>query len=192
MDRFGIRDVRISVNKKLTMLLVVPLALMGLACGAGSSDDKGEATSDAGAVVATTAADKAKGGDAETPDGVYKFGTVVKFKDGSTLTVGKPVAFKRDQYAAGGEGKKYFLKFKSTFKNNTKDVFDPALTTGSASAGGEEGESVFQQGLDAPENKVLPGKSVSWWMGYGLDSKTDLQLEVTVGFLDYGTVIFTS
>ena len=38
---------------------------------------------------------------------------------------------------------------------------------------------------------MLPGKSVTWWMGYGVPNQKDLQLEVNVGFLDYGTVIFT-
>ena len=51
---------------------------------------------------------------------------------------------------------------------------------------------MYQDRLDAPENKVLPGKSVSWWMGYGLASNNDLQLEVTMGFLDYDTVILTN
>lgn len=171
--------------------LAAGLLLMGVACGSGSKSEDTGTVADAGVAATGQAKDAADQGN-DKPDGVYKFGQTVKFKDGSSLTVGKPVAFKRDQYAAGGEGKKVFLKFKSTFTNGTKEIFDPALTTASVSAGGEEGESVFQEGLDAPDNKILPGKSVSWWMGYGVDTKTDLQLQVTVGFLDYGTVIFTS
>jgi len=84
-----------------------------------------------------------------------------------------------------------YLKFKCTFTNKTKEVFDPALTTASASAGGEEGESVYQDGLDAPDNPVLPGKSVTWWMGYGVQDTADTQLTVSLGFLDYDDVIFT-
>jgi len=30
------------------------------------------------------------------------------------------------------------------------------------------------------------------WRGYGIKNQTDLQLEVDMGFLDYGTVIFTN
>ncbi|MEU4242948.1 hypothetical protein [Actinoplanes sp. NPDC026619] len=170
------------------MFLVVPLAAMALACGAGNSDDKGEAVAGASAEAAVDSAAK----DTDEPaDGVYKFGQTVKFKDGSTLTVSKPQTFKRDKYAAGGEKSKIFVKFKSTFKNNTKEVFDPALTTGSVSAGGEEGDDIYQDGFDTPQNKLLPGKSVTWWMGYGVNTKDDLQLEVSIGFLDYGTVLFT-
>ncbi|GLW28510.1 hypothetical protein [Actinoplanes regularis] len=177
------------MNKKWTTFLAVPLAAVALACGAGNADDTGEA------VTGTTAAtaDKSAGDATKTlADGVYRFGQTVKFKDGSTLTVSKPQTFKRDKYAVGGEKSKVFVKFKSTFKNNTKEVFDPSLTTGSASAGGEEGDSIYQDGLDAPDNKVLPGRSVTWWMGYGVSTQKELQLEVNVGFLDYGTVIFTN
>ncbi len=169
--------------------LAVPIAAMLIACGSSGADDTGTKVSGDTGAAAEPAAGAAEGD--KKPDGVYKFGETVKFKDGSTLLVAAPVKFKRDQYAAGGEGKKVSLKFKATFKNNTKDVFDPALTTASASAGGTEGESIFQNGLDAPDNKLLPGKSVTWWMGYGLDTDKDIQLEVNVGFLDYGTVIFT-
>jgi hypothetical protein len=172
--------------------VAVPAAVlvtgMLIACGAGGAGDTGAVAPAGDAAVAGDAPTA----DTETPDGLYKFGQTVKFNDGSTLTVGKPVKFKRAQYAAGGENAKVYLKFKSTFKNNTKEIFDPALTSGSASAGGEEAEAVYQDGLDAPDNKVLPGKSVTWSMGYGFATGKDVQLEVNVGFLDYGTVIFTS
>jgi len=172
-------------RKSVVISGAILVAGMILACGSGGATDTGEATK---GDAAAAAEGETKAGDAE---GVYKFGQTVKFRDGSTLTVGKPVTFKRDQFAMGGEKQKVSLKFKATFKNNTDEVFDPTLTTAAASAAGEEGESIFQEGLDAPDNKVLPGKSVTWWMGYGVPSQKDLQLEVNVGFLDYGTVIFT-
>lgn len=173
-------------TKKWALWLVVPFALLTLACG-GGGDDTGEVTSGTNTAEADTTPRNE-----ETPDGVYKFGQTVKFNDGSTLTVGKPEKFKRDQWAAGGQKMKVFLKFKATFTNNTDEVFDPALTTGSASADGVEGESVYQDGLDAPDNKVLPGKKVTWYMGYGFPSAKKVQLEVNIGFLtNYDTVIFT-
>lgn len=171
-------------HKLLIITATVLFGGMALACSGPKSADTGSVADPA---ATAQAAPEAKA----TPPSVYKFGAMVRFKDGSTLTVGKPAAFRRDQYAVGGEGRKFALKFKATFKNNTAEVFDPALTSASVSAGGVEGDSIFQDGLDAPDNKVLPGKSVTWSMGYGVDSKSDLQLQVTIGFLDYGTVIFT-
>lgn len=128
----------------------------------------------------------------DLPEGVYRFGDTVTFGDGNTLTVGKPVKFERDQWAAGGEDYKHAVKFKVTFVNNSDEVFDPALTSGNATSGEREGESIFQSGLDAPDNKVLPGKKVTWWMGYGIDKPKDVTLTVSVGFLDYDDVIFTN
>jgi hypothetical protein len=124
------------------------------------------------------------------PKGVTKFGSTVTFKDGSTLTCAAPIAFKRAQYAAGGKEAEAFLKSKCTFTNRSDTVIEPAGTTGRMSAGGVEGESVFQEGLDAPDNPVLPGKSVSWWMGYGVASSDSLQLTVSIGFLSYDAVTF--
>lgn len=171
-------------------IIAIPSAMLAgamvIACGAGSDDTGNSSAPDPVAGGTAPAESKKK------PDGIYKFGETVKFKDGSTLTVGKPVDFKRAQFAIGGEKSAEHVKFKATFKNNTDEVFDPALTTAACTAGGEEGETVYQEGMDSPNNKILPGKSVSWTMGYGVASKKDLQLEVNVGFLDYGTVIFTA
>jgi hypothetical protein len=108
------------------------------------------------------AADDGSSGDAGD---VAKFGDVVSFEDGSTLTASAPVTFKRDEYAAGGEDFKHHVKFKVTFVNKSGEVFDPALTTGSVTSGEREGDSVYQDGLDAPDNKILPGKKITWWMG---------------------------
>ena len=84
------------------------------------------------------------------------------------------------------------MKFKVTFTNKSDEIFDPSLTAGDVSSGGEEGESVYQDGLDAPDNKLLPGKSVTWWMGYGVKDASKIQLTVRMGFLDYDDAIFTN
>lgn len=119
------------------------------------------------------------------------FGQVATFKDKSTLTCGKPASFKRAQFAAGGEQAKVFLKVKCTFTNRSGETFEPALTTLSMSAAGAEGESVYQEGLDAPDNPVLNGKSVTWWSGYGVEANKEVQVSVKVGFLDYPTITFS-
>ena len=120
-----------------------------------------------------------------------RFGDTVAFDDGSKLTCAQPVTFKRSQFAAGGEGRKVFLKVKCTFRNRSGSTFEPIGTIVGMSAGGEEGDQVFQQGLDMPTNPVLDGKSVTWWTGFGVASKKDVQVSVNVGFLDYDTVVFS-
>jgi hypothetical protein len=148
-----------------------------------------KASADAATPEQTKAAKPPK---ASLPDGVYHFGTTATFEDGSTLKAGQPVLFVRDQYAAGGEKQKHHVKVKLTFTNNTKKVFDPALTTESITSGDSEGDSVFQDGLDSPDNKILPGHKVTWWVGYGVKNPKKLELTVNMGFLDYDDVIFTN
>jgi hypothetical protein len=177
--------VRFEPSRKLATSFGVSIgAVLLIACGGGGSsvDSSG---SGGGATESQSAGAEAP------PAGVYKFDQTVKFDDGSTLKVAKAVKFKPDEYAIVGEKRPVYVKFKATFTNKTKEVYDPSLTTASASADGEEGESVYQSGLGTPDNKVLPGKSVSWWMGYGFQSQKGLQLEVNIGFLDHDTVIFT-
>ena len=168
----------------MTSIGVGIAGIMLIACGGGggSSVDSSGSESDTGSQGQTNAA----------PDGVYKFGETIKFDDGSTLKVAKPVKFTPSQYAITGDKQPIYVKFKATFVNKTKEVYDPSLTTASASANGEEAESVYQDGLSTPSNKVLPGKSVTWWMGYGVKSQKDLQLQINVGFLDHDTVVFAA
>jgi hypothetical protein len=173
-----------TYRKVATSIGVGIAAITLIACGSGggsSVDSSGSGGSDAESTVPTKTA----------PAGVYKFGETIKFDDGSTLKVAKPVKFTPGQYAITGDKQPVYLKFKATFFNKTREVYDPSLTTASASANGEEAESVYQDGLSTPNNKVLPGKSVTWWMGYGVKGQKDLQLEINIGFLDHDTVIFT-
>jgi hypothetical protein len=120
-----------------------------------------------------------------------RFGDDVAFDDGTRLTCARPVAFQRDRFAAGGEGRRVFLKVKCTFRNSSGSTFEPIGTTVAMSAGGEEGDQVFQEDLDLPTNPVLDGRSVTWWSGFGVASKKDVQVSVDVGFLDYDTVTFS-
>jgi hypothetical protein len=143
-----------------------------------------------GSLSIATPGTNAKAGGTSLPSGVAKFGSAVTFKDGSTLTCSAPVAFKRTEFAAGGDGAKAFLKARCTFSNRSDKVFNPAGTTGSMSADGVEGESVYQDGLGSPSNPVFPGKSVTWWMGYGVGSSNSVQLTVSLGFLNYDSITF--
>jgi hypothetical protein len=160
--------------------VAVDEALSGTDVSTSSADDS-----------SSGASDNAAGDDPSTTDGVYAFGELVTFEDGSTLTVEAPVEFRPKKFAFGGEAFSDHVKFQATFTNNTDKVFDPGLTTGNVTSAGVEGESVYQEGLDAPENPVLPGKSITWWMGYGVQDPADTQLTVRLGFLDYDDVIFT-
>jgi hypothetical protein len=187
------------IRRHWVLVLVLTLVVLGvLALGAcltaiGSALDEADGQSSTSVEPAPAASAPAGEDDAgQKPDGVYAFGETVRFEDGSTLVASAPVKFTRDEFAFGGDDYKHHVKVKVTFTNNSDKVFDPALTTGAMSSGEREGDSVFQDGLDAPENKLLPGKKVTWWMGYGVDDPKRVTLTVSMGFLDYDDVIFTN
>ena len=100
------------------------------------------------------------------------------------------MAFTPEAWAAGKS--KIHLKSTCTFVNRTADVVNPAGTDGTMSAAGTEAESIYAPGLDAPDNVILPRKSVTWTMGYGVAGKADVQLTVRFGMLTYPAVTFTS
>jgi hypothetical protein len=174
------------------VVLAVVSIIASIAISAAATKAVDDAIS--GTKVSTSDGAASDGGSADdkaATKGVFHFGETVTYKDGSTLKVEAPVAFKPGKYSAGGEKFAAHVKYRATFTNNTKKVFDPAMSDANVTSAGVEGESVYQNGLDAPDNPVLPGKSVTWWMGYGVNDSADTQLTVRLGFLDYDDAIFT-
>lgn len=160
--------------------------IVAFAMFAGGGSDGGATVTtggDAGGGVENAAAEK-------TIDGTAPYGSTVTFDDGSTLTCTEPARFKPDTYAVYEAKKKFAVKTRCTFVNNSDETFDPALTSGSLSADGEEGASIYQQGLDAPDNPVLPGRKVSWSMGYSVASTKAMELTVSIGFFDHPEITF--
>jgi hypothetical protein len=178
--------------------IAVGIAVGATSPGSGSptGTDRAAAVTPTAAVATATAGAQAGVGagapGAVRPDGVHGFGQIVTFADGSTLTAGAPVPFTPGDVAFGGDEFPQHVKVKVTFVNNSDKVFDPALTVGVASSGELEGAPVYQRGLDAPSARVLPGRRVSWWMGYGVADPRKVTLTVRMGFLDYADVTFTN
>jgi hypothetical protein len=168
--------------------VVVGFAVGGASPGGAPGVNTGATAS---AVTASPAALSRDGG-APGAAGVHPFGTTVTFEDGSTLTAGPPVAFTPRDIAFGGEELPHHVKFKVTFVNNGDQVFDPSLTVGTASAGDTEGEVVYSRDLDPPHSVVLPGKRVTWWMGFGVTDAKRATLTVRMGFGEYDDVTFTN
>jgi hypothetical protein len=186
----AIAGVILSVVAVIAAIAISAAATLAVDDALSGSDVSTSTDGDSGSSAAAGTGDAA-GDEAASDDGVYAFGDTVTFEDGSTLVVEAPIKFRPKGFAAGGEAFPAHVKYKATFTNNTDEVFDPGLTDGSVSSAGVEGDSVYQDGLDAPDNPVLPGKSVTWWMGYGVQDPADTQLTVRLGFLDYEDVIFT-
>jgi hypothetical protein len=157
---------------------VLASVALGVALGAGSSDAVRPASAAASPAASSAPA--------------QPFGATVTFEDGSTLTAGPPVAFRPDDGAFGGEDLPHHVKLRVTFVNNSDEVFDPALTVGSASSAGTPGQLVYSSEFDPPQAAVLPGKRVTWWVAFGVEDPKQVTFTTRMGFLDYEDVTFTN
>ena len=172
---------------------IVASVVVGFGVGAHSpGGTAAPATGTAAAAATASPAVAGRGDGAPRVAGVHPFGTTVTFADGSTLTAGPPVPFTPRDVAFGGEDLPHHVKFKVTFANNSDAVFDPSLTVGAASTGDTEAEVVYSRDLDPPHSRVLPGKRVTWWMGFGVTEPKRATLTVRMGFGEYDDVTFTN
>ena len=114
-----------------------------------------------------------------SPPSAVAWGTTTRFMDGILITCGPPAAFVRSSYGVGGEGMPLFRRVRCTLTNTGSAAYDPTLVVGSMSAGGAEGSRVFQSGLTSLTSPILPGRSVSWTMGWGITAPDRIQVTIS-------------
>lgn len=118
--------------------------------------------------------------------GVSKWGDTYSWQDGLQATVGKPTKFKANEYASGAEDPKAkTVKVKVTLANQTGSSFDPSLGSLTASADGEECESVFdsENKLEGtPQSTIRKGRKLSFTYGFACTSTADLQIAFSPDF----------
>lgn len=132
----------------------------------------------------------------EVPDDlgpvIASFGEDWTYEDGITVKVSDPVAFTPSEYAAGGENHQHHVKFTVTLTNGSTAALDPTLAFDSVSSGGGEGDAVFDDGLDgSPMTTLIPGRSVSYDVGYGVADPSDIVFEMSPTW-DHEPAIFTT
>lgn len=114
----------------------------------------------------------------EAPPVESTLGQSFTYADGLEVRVSEPREFTLSEWAAGGEGFPVHLKFKVTVINGTDQPYEPIDFQSSMSSDGAEGSAVYDDGLTTPQTTVLPGKRVSFWIGYGLTTKDSLTVQV--------------
>ena len=126
--------------------------------------------------------------------GTQTFGTTWEWPDGLKVTVSQPSSFNPSSYAAGIEGFTKFVQFDVTVENGTQKKYEPSAMYLSVQSGGGEAEQVFDtnHGMNGtPSTVLLPGRSVSFKVAFGVKDPADLVMEVTPTF-DYDPAIFVS
>jgi hypothetical protein len=120
------------------------------------------------------------------------FGESWEYTDGLAITISEPKPFEPSDTAFASEAAAYVV-FEVTITNGTAADYEPLVIT-SVQSGDAEAEEVFdsENGLEgAPSTTLLPGREVTFQIGYGVADAADLVMEVTPGF-QYENAIFVS
>jgi hypothetical protein len=111
--------------------------------------------------------------------------------DGISVYLSGLEEFTPSEWAAFDESPAY-VRFTITLINNSSEPFDPAMFTETVQSGNAEGSAVFDTdaGLEgAPMTSVLPGREVSWIVGYGVADPADLVVQLAPSW-DHDDAIF--
>lgn len=121
--------------------------------------------------------------DSPTPERqTLAFGKSYTWRDGVSVTVGRPTNFKPSAYAVVDKSKRY-LKFTVTVVNKSNKPIDLGLTYISVESGNEEAREVFDSisGLRGPPvTKVSKGRESEFDAGFGVADPKDLLLEIAL------------
>ena len=110
------------------------------------------------------------------------FGKSYRWKDGVTLTVGKPKKFTPSEFAVTKKTKRY-LRFTVTVVNRSKKPIDLGLTYIEVKSRHKEAEHVFDSptGLNGPpDRKIGRGKKSEFDVGFGVADPKDLVMELAL------------
>jgi hypothetical protein len=203
---FGRARRGVATNKKMSLtgtiagLIAGALGIWGLVIVDNAVSDLGNSLKGAAPSVAAPAApaDPASGNDpaGQEQSTTGEFGQKITWPDGVAVSVSKPEPYKPSGSAAAGPAAR-FVSMKVTLTNGSDKDLAATGTTLSATANGTPAEQVFDsaKGLNgSPNSTVLPGKSVTFTIAFGLPSKSaaDLQVELRPGFgIGYQPAIFT-
>lgn len=106
------------------------------------------------------------------------FGETFEWEDGTTATVSKPVNYMPSAYAAGGEGYQHHVKMTVKIVNGSSLPLDASFTSPTVSSGEREGDEIFDDNVGGgPTANVLPGRTVSFDVAYGVDDPADVIAE---------------
>jgi hypothetical protein len=126
------------------------------------------------------AASPSEDADADKP---LAFGKALTYEDGVEVTVGKPAAYKPDEFSSGYTKGDVAVQVKVTIVNHTKKSLDVTLALPTAKgADGAEAEMVFdgQYATKPFTGKVPPGKKTVTQFAFSLSPAAAKELQVEI------------
>ena len=191
-------------------LLLMAAALLLTSCG--GSDDPSATAAETVTVTATvtatetvsvsetvTASPQAEEVKTPTNSGVTAFGDTYIYPNNLELTVGEPTEFapsSDSEYMFANVKKRgeAFMRFPVTIHNKTGAIYDASEFLTNAQTGSREAGEVWDElaGIESsPDLQVLPGKTLKFDIGYGVDKDQDFVLVVSAVW-DFDDAIFAS
>ena len=120
------------------------------------------------------------------------FGETWEYTDGVAVTVSAPRPYEPSDTAFPVDAEAYVV-FDVTIVNGSDEAYEPLVIT-TMQSGNTEAEQVFDSanGLGGPPSTtVLPGREVTFPVGFAVADPGDLVLEITPGF-EYQPAIYVS
>ena len=173
------------MNRKLLAIAAIPTLILSLAaCGSSSGTvTKGEET--VTVEQSAPAEEIVEEEVVEEPASTNPtFGDTYTWPDGLAITISAPQEITlSNEYM----GELYdlsvgpVLAFDVTVHNGTDKDVEAIMINTQMTSGSSESEAVFatEEGLDMPSTTILPGKDLTWKVGYIVADPADLQLSVS-------------
>ena len=109
---------------------------------------------------------------------VVGLGETFTWEDGTTARIEAPQSFQKSEWAAGGEGYSNTISFKVTVTNVSDVPLDASFTSPVVTSGEREGDEIFDDEVGGgPTSSILPGRTVTFTVAYGVDDPADIVAE---------------
>lgn len=123
---------------------------------------------------------------------VVGLGDTFTWEDGTTALIEAPQPFQKSEWAAGGEGYSNVISFKVTVTNGSDVPLDASFTSPNVTSGEREGDEIFDDEVGGgPTSDILPGRTVTFTVAYGVDDPADIVAEFAPTW-DHQTAYWTT
>lgn len=176
--------------KRIFIVLIAVFALMITACTPTATKSSPEAS------VAQPPQSTPAPTEAKTADSLKKFGEVMTWHDGVSISVSEPAPFEPGQYSAGSTPGLPAVVYTVVLTNGSDKPIEP-LVMSSVSSGGAESNAIFDMGNalgaigETPTTIILPGQTVKWLEAFSLADPAAVTYQVAPTFM-YDKVVFTN
>lgn len=170
---------------KRSIIAIAATATLSLtACGIAPEQEQAAAPSSSSSEVTPdpstdeTTPDETPEPSTETDSMIVGLGESFTWEDGTTALIEEPQPFQKSEWAAGGEDYDHVVSFKVTVTNGSDAPLDASFTSPTVTSGDREGDEIYDDEVGGgPTSNILPGRTVTFTVAYGVDDPADVIAE---------------